>query len=75
MFPFYHFYLFLGIEFLVENGLLRMDPQDVAQFLYKGEGLNKTAIGKFVTHQVLVITDMAENFSVSVLFLFICLIV
>lgn len=24
-----------------------MDPQDVAHFLYKGEGLNKTAIGKF----------------------------
>jgi len=36
-----------GIEYLVENRLLRHDPQDVAHFLYKGEGLNKTAIGKF----------------------------
>jgi cytohesin len=31
---------------LYENHLLKIDPQDVAQFLYKGEGLNKTAIGK-----------------------------
>lgn len=37
---------FLGIEYLYENGLLKHDPKDVAQFLYKGEGLNKTAIGK-----------------------------
>lgn len=36
----------LGIEYLYENGLLKHDPKDVAQFLYKGEGLNKTAIGK-----------------------------
>lgn len=37
----------LGIEYLCENHLLIKDhPQDVAQFLYKGEGLNKTAIGK-----------------------------
>lgn len=35
-----------GIEYLVENCLLRHDAQDVAHFLYKGEGLNKTAIGK-----------------------------
>lgn len=37
-----------GIEFLVENHLLRMDPQDIAHFLYKGEGLNKTAIGDYL---------------------------
>ncbi|XP_049288112.1 cytohesin-1 isoform X2 [Anopheles funestus] len=37
-----------GIEFLYENQLLRTDPQDVAQFLYKGEGLNKTAIGDYL---------------------------
>lgn len=35
-----------GIEYLCENHLLRMDAQDIAHFLYKGEGLNKTAIGK-----------------------------
>lgn len=36
----------LGIEYLCENNLLKHDPKDVAQFLYKGEGLNKTAMGK-----------------------------
>lgn len=41
------FIQFTGIEFLCENHLLQMDPQDVAHFLYKGEGLNKTAIGMF----------------------------
>lgn len=40
------FYLLVGIEYLYENHLLKTDAQDVAQFLYKGEGLNKTAIGK-----------------------------
>lgn len=25
-----------------------MDAQDVAHFLYKGEGLNKTAIGEYI---------------------------
>lgn len=37
-----------GIEFLVEHSLLRIDALDVAQFLYKGEGLNKTAIGDYL---------------------------
>ncbi|XP_052869699.1 uncharacterized protein LOC128275286 isoform X1 [Anopheles cruzii] len=37
-----------GIEFLYENQLLKTDAQDVAQFLYKGEGLNKTAIGDYL---------------------------
>ncbi|XP_055683614.1 cytohesin-1 isoform X5 [Lutzomyia longipalpis] len=37
-----------GIEYLRENHLIRMDPQDVAYFLYKGEGLNKTAIGDYL---------------------------
>lgn len=40
-------YLFVGIEYLIENRLLRHDSQDVAHFLYKGEGLNKTAIGEW----------------------------
>lgn len=39
-------HLCTGIEYLYENHLLKTDEQDVAQFLYKGEGLNKTAIGK-----------------------------
>jgi cytohesin len=37
-----------GIEYLIENGLLQNTPEDVAQFLYKGEGLNKTAIGDYL---------------------------
>ncbi|XP_031623040.1 cytohesin-1-like isoform X1 [Contarinia nasturtii] len=37
-----------GIEYLCENNLLQMDASDVAHFLYKGEGLNKTAIGDYL---------------------------
>uniref|UniRef100_A0A1S4LC97 Cytohesin 1, 2, 3, putative n=1 Tax=Ixodes scapularis TaxID=6945 RepID=A0A1S4LC97_IXOSC len=38
-----------GIEYLVEHGLLRPDAaHEVAQFLYKGQGLNKTAIGDYL---------------------------
>lgn len=37
-----------GIEFLIENELLHNVPEDVAQFLYQGEGLNKTAIGDYL---------------------------
>jgi cytohesin len=37
-----------GIEYLIEHGLLTASPDDVAQFLYKGEGLNKTAIGDYL---------------------------
>lgn len=40
--------IYVGIEYLYENHLLKHDPQDVAQFLYKGEGLNKTAIGNLL---------------------------
>lgn len=44
-----HLMLFVqGIVFLVENELLRHTPEDIAQFLYKGEGLNKTAIGDYL---------------------------
>ncbi|KAL0112515.1 hypothetical protein PUN28_012083 [Cardiocondyla obscurior] len=37
-----------GIEYLIEHSLLKPTPEDVAQFLYKGEGLNKTAIGDYL---------------------------
>lgn len=37
-----------GIEYLVEHELLTHTPDDVAQFLFKGEGLNKTAIGDYL---------------------------
>lgn len=41
-----HFFLFTGIEYLCENHQLQMNAKDIAHFLYKGEGLNKTAIGE-----------------------------
>ncbi|XP_023701417.1 cytohesin-1 isoform X3 [Cryptotermes secundus] len=37
-----------GIEYLIEHGLLKSTAEDVAQFLCKGEGLNKTAIGDYL---------------------------
>ncbi|NWX10292.1 CYH2 protein, partial [Caloenas nicobarica] len=37
-----------GIQFLVENKLLQHTAKDIAHFLYKGEGLNKTAIGDYL---------------------------
>lgn len=41
-----------GIEFLLENNLIKNTPQDVANFLYKGEGLNKTAIGTYLGEKI-----------------------
>ncbi|XP_058496677.1 cytohesin 4b [Solea solea] len=37
-----------GIRYLVENKLLDGSAQSIAEFLYKEEGLNKTAIGEFL---------------------------
>ena len=37
-----------GISYLVEHGLLEWTAQKMADFLYKEEGLNKTAIGNFL---------------------------
>ncbi|XP_041725628.1 cytohesin-4 isoform X1 [Coregonus clupeaformis] len=37
-----------GINYLVENKLLERNPQPIAEFLYKEEGLNKTAIGDYL---------------------------
>ncbi|KAJ1173658.1 hypothetical protein NDU88_005484 [Pleurodeles waltl] len=37
-----------GILFLIERNLLSSNATDVAGFLYKGEGLNKTAIGDYL---------------------------
>lgn len=41
-------FLLQGIEYLVSNGLLNETPEDVAEFLYTGEGLNKTQIGNYL---------------------------
>ncbi|XP_051571908.1 cytohesin-3-like isoform X2 [Myxocyprinus asiaticus] len=37
-----------GIQYLVDNDLLGWKPETVAEFLYKEDGLNKTAIGNFL---------------------------
>ena len=37
-----------GIEYLVEQDLLANTPEDIADFLYKGEGLNKSAVGEYL---------------------------
>jgi len=37
-----------GIEFLISHDLIKQTPEDVAAFLYKGEGLNKTMIGDYL---------------------------
>uniref|UniRef100_A0A8C6UL26 Cytohesin 1b n=1 Tax=Neogobius melanostomus TaxID=47308 RepID=A0A8C6UL26_9GOBI len=37
-----------GIRFLIDSSLLKNTSDDIARFLYKGEGLNKTAIGDYL---------------------------
>ena len=37
-----------GIQFLISHRLVAETPEEVAQFLYKEEGLNKTAIGDYL---------------------------
>ncbi|XP_054997133.1 cytohesin-4 isoform X2 [Sorex araneus] len=37
-----------GIQYLTEHKLLSTDIREIAQFLYKGEGLSKTAIGTYL---------------------------
>lgn len=54
-------FLFSGIEYLCENNLLQMDAQDVAHFLYKGEGLNKTAIGKLYQYSHILFNECDIN--------------
>uniref|UniRef100_G1KS00 Cytohesin 4 n=1 Tax=Anolis carolinensis TaxID=28377 RepID=G1KS00_ANOCA len=37
-----------GIQYLVEHKVLSSNIEEIAKFLYKGEGLNKTAIGDYL---------------------------
>lgn len=37
-----------GIEYLVINSLLNNTPEDIADFLFNEEGLNKTMIGNYL---------------------------
>ncbi|KAA0725014.1 SEC7 and coiled-coil domain-containing protein 1 [Triplophysa tibetana] len=52
-----------GIQFLIENELLKNTCEDIAQFLYKGEGLNKTAIGDYLGER--------DDFNIQVLHAFV----
>ncbi|CAB1412907.1 unnamed protein product [Pleuronectes platessa] len=51
-----------GIRFLVDSSLLKHTSDDIAQFLYKGEGLNKTAIGDYLGER--------DDFNIEVLHAF-----
>ena len=37
-----------GMDYLITNGLLNNTAEDVAAFLFEGEGLNKTQIGSYL---------------------------
>ncbi|CAJ1075102.1 cytohesin-1a isoform X4 [Xyrichtys novacula] len=52
-----------GIQFLIMNDLLKNTSDDIAQFLYKGEGLNKTAIGDYLGER--------DDFNIQVLHAFV----
>jgi len=41
-----------GIKFLIEHALIQETAEDIAHFLYKGEGLNKTAIGDYLGEKI-----------------------
>jgi len=41
-----------GIKFLIEHNLIQETAEDIAHFLYKGEGLNKTAIGDYLGEKI-----------------------
>jgi len=36
------------MEYLISNNLLNNTPEDIADFLFKEEGLNKTMIGNYL---------------------------
>lgn len=54
-----------GIEYLTQNSLVAESPEEVAQFLFKGEGLNKTAIGDYL--------GIGKEFNIKVLEAFVAL--
>jgi len=41
-------YLLQGMKYLMEINHVQNNPRDVAEFLFKGENLNKTAIGDYL---------------------------
>ncbi|XP_069509135.1 cytohesin-4 [Ambystoma mexicanum] len=51
-----------GITFLIERNLLTQNPRDIAGFLYKGEGLNKTAIGDYLGERRSINLEVLQSF-------------
>uniref|UniRef100_A0A674P5G7 Cytohesin 1b n=1 Tax=Takifugu rubripes TaxID=31033 RepID=A0A674P5G7_TAKRU len=51
-----------GIRFLIDTSLLKSTSDEIAKFLYKGEGLNKTAIGEYLGER--------DDFNIAVLHAF-----
>jgi cytohesin len=49
-----------GIQYLVDNDLLEWTAEAVAEFLYKEEGLNKTAIGNFLGERYTMLLNMTR---------------
>ncbi|CAG0883767.1 unnamed protein product [Cyprideis torosa] len=54
-----------GIEYLVEQELIQNNANSIGDFLYRGEGLNKTAIGDYLGEK--------HDFNISVLHSFVSL--
>ncbi|KAK0397351.1 hypothetical protein QR680_002094 [Steinernema hermaphroditum] len=51
-----------GMEYLIEQGLIQRTPQAVAEFLYKGEGLSKSAVGDYLGEKDEFHLEVLENF-------------
>uniref|UniRef100_A0A3P9AC46 Cytohesin 1b n=1 Tax=Esox lucius TaxID=8010 RepID=A0A3P9AC46_ESOLU len=51
-----------GINFFIDCGLLKNTSDDIAQFLYKGEGLNKTAIGDYLGERCTLNLEVLQAF-------------
>ena len=51
-----------GIEYLIENEILQDNAESIAQFLYKGEGLSKAAIGDYLGERYISLQSLADIF-------------
>jgi len=45
---FIQYFVIQGLEYLISNNLLNNTPEDIADFLFREEGLNKTMIGNYL---------------------------
>jgi cytohesin len=51
-----------GMEFLIENNLVDNTSEAIAQFLFSGEGLNKTSIGNYLGEKLDLNIAVLKNF-------------